>query len=49
MCFSEQWMAEVLEKVYTHFNVRQDAEISIEANPGTVDYGKTGGLPTGGN
>lgn len=38
--FSEQWMAEVLEKVYTHFNVRQDAEISIEANPGTVDLGK---------
>ena len=33
-------MAEVLEKVYTHFNVRQDAEISIEANPGTVDLGK---------
>ncbi|MFR3185822.1 MAG: radical SAM family heme chaperone HemW [Ruminococcus sp.] len=38
--FSEQWMAEALEKVYTHFNVRQDAEISIEANPGTVDLGK---------
>ena len=38
--FSEQWIAEVLEKVYTHFNVRQDAEISIEANPGTVDLGK---------
>lgn len=38
--FSEQWMAEVLEKVYTHFTVRQDAEISIEANPGTVNLKK---------
>lgn len=38
--FSEQWMAEVLEKVYTHFTVGQDAEISIEANPGTVDLKK---------
>lgn len=38
--FSEQWMAEILEKVYAHFTVRQDAEISIEVNPGTVDLKK---------
>lgn len=35
-----EWIEELMEKVKNHFPVRTDGEISIEANPGTVDESK---------
>ncbi|MDY4668533.1 MAG: radical SAM family heme chaperone HemW [Oliverpabstia sp.] len=35
-----EWIEELMEKVKQHFSVRTDGEISIEANPGTVDESK---------
>ena len=35
-----EWICEILEVVRRHFSVSPDAEITIEANPGTVDGGK---------
>lgn len=35
-----EWICEVLEEVRRNFSVSENAEITIEANPGTVDTGK---------
>ena len=35
-----EWIEGLMEKVKNHFPVRTDGEISIEANPGTVDESK---------
>ncbi len=35
-----EWIEELLEKVRNHFSLKTDGEISIEANPGTVDEDK---------
>lgn len=34
------WMAEIFEHLYRHFEIEKDAEISMEANPGTVSKEK---------
>lgn len=36
----ENKMVEILDAIYTYFNVSQDAEVSMECNPGTVTAGK---------
>lgn len=36
----ESYIAEIMEKVKTCFNVSKDAEITIECNPGTLTKGK---------
>lgn len=36
----EIYIEKVLEKIYTVFNLRQDCEISIEVNPGTLNHKK---------
>lgn len=33
-------LAEIMDQLRDNFNIRSDAEISIECNPGTVDYKK---------
>ncbi len=33
---SGEWIERILEKVYLHYQVRKDCEISMEVNPGTV-------------
>ncbi len=33
---SGEWLAEIMEEIYKYFDVCENAEISIEANPGTV-------------
>lgn len=38
--FSGQQISRVLEACFKNFNVRKDAEVTIEANPGTVDLDK---------
>ncbi len=35
-----EWIAEILDEIKTHFEIKKDAEITIEANPGTVDQQK---------
>ncbi len=42
--FSGKQIARVLEACFKSFNVRKDAEITIEANPGTVDLDKLSAL-----
>jgi len=42
--FSGKQIARVLEVCFKSFNVRKDAEITIEANPGTVDLDKLSAL-----
>lgn len=37
-----EWICEIMEHVYRKFSVDKDAEISMEANPGTVDEEKLG-------
>ncbi len=37
--FSPEEMARLLDAVTTHFSLSQDAEITMEANPGTVEFG----------
>lgn len=34
------WMAEILEQLYKNFEIERDAEVSMEANPGTVSKEK---------
>lgn len=46
--FSGQQIAVVLEACFKNFNVRDDAEVTIEANPGTVDLGKLSTLRAAG-
>lgn len=36
----EKWIGRILEEIKSHFQVDPQAEISIEVNPGTADYGK---------
>lgn len=36
----ENLLATIIECVYNHFQLTSEAEFSIEANPGTVDYNK---------
>lgn len=38
--FSSQAIAQLLEKIYASFAIKRDAEITIEANPGTVNLAK---------
>ena len=35
-----KWIAKIMDEISCHFTVRSDAEITIEANPGTVDAEK---------
>lgn len=35
-----QWIAEVMTLLQEHFNVSEEAEVSIECNPGTLDWEK---------
>jgi len=37
---NENKMLEILDSIYTYFNVSQDAEVSMECNPGTVTFDK---------
>ena len=32
----EEWIAEIMDCIRTHFSIAADAEITMEANPGTV-------------
>lgn len=45
---SEYMLSSLLEHIYKNFNVTKDAEVSIEANPGTVDENKLKVLFDGG-
>jgi len=38
--FPEEYIDEILNKVYKQFNIKKDAEITIEANPGTLNLNK---------
>lgn len=38
--FSGEWIASVMDEIKKHFTLKNDAEITIEANPGTVDREK---------
>lgn len=35
-----KWIAEIMEEISSHFTIRSHAEITIEANPGTIDTEK---------
>ena len=37
---NEEWIAALLEGIFECFNVKEDAEISIECNPGTLTLNK---------
>lgn len=37
---SEEWVEKLLFVVKTHFTMKEDVEITMEVNPGTVDEGK---------
>ena len=41
--FSPQEIATLLDGVRTHMNLSADAEITMEANPGTVEFGAPAG------
>ena len=38
--FSGEWMERIMDEVRVHFHLHKDAEITTEANPGTVDMEK---------
>lgn len=39
-CLNEEWIAAIMEGIFECFNVADDAEISIECNPGTLNLNK---------
>ena len=43
-----EWLAEALTRIGQRFGVDPKAEVTVEANPGTVDDGKVRGLLAGG-
>lgn len=38
--FSGEWIEKIMDEVRSHFHLHENAEITIEANPGTVDMDK---------